>query len=272
MHRCTPGRFFNAGSLVEPAPQFDAAIRITGDGEWPAIGPFLSLLTNFKALGWKENVDISSFPYDWRYGPEKWTQTGSEFDRLKSAIENLSRRNGGGPVVVVTVSLGAPLLTLFLRTWVSAAWRREFVARHVSMSGVYGGSTLLLGMALGADANLLPAPLDGYRVGIGRTARTFSSILWLATGAPSLPFWNSSIVAETPGRKYRPSELGAFLRNVTFVEGPSATFLARVVDGYVGNPGRYDALAMEPDYDVDCLFGYDVLSWNPGGDNFKLLP
>ena len=30
---------------------------------------------------------------------------------------------------------------------------------------------------------------------------------------------------------------------------------ADLAEEYISNPGRYDALAMTPDYAVDCLFG-----------------
>lgn len=147
--------------------------------------------------------------YDWRFGPERWTQPGAEFDRLQAAIEGLSKNNSGAPVVVVTQSLGAPLLSLFL-AGMTPAWRKRHLARHVSMSGVFAGDNFALAAALAADAQFVS--VDDFRWGFGRVMRTFPCVVWLAVGSPSVPFWANSTVAETPSRKYRPSELGAFLQ------------------------------------------------------------
>lgn len=61
------------------------------------------------------------------------SQPGQEFDRLKATIEEFSLRNAGLPVVLVSISMGAPFTALFLAKTTSAAWRQRYLARHVSI-------------------------------------------------------------------------------------------------------------------------------------------
>jgi len=49
--------------VVEPVPEFDAVLRVTDAGVSPALGPFLQLMKNLEALGWRRGVDVAAFGY-----------------------------------------------------------------------------------------------------------------------------------------------------------------------------------------------------------------
>ena len=237
---------------MEADRDFESVVRLTADGEVPRVGIYLQIVRNLEVLGWRRGVDLAALPYDWRQGPEVWTAPGHEFDRLQAEIEALSRRNGA-PVVLISLSLGSPFTSLFLsRT--SAAWRRQYIARHVSFSGAYGGTTTPLNLGLAADdRSASPAVLEPtFRRALGRAIRSFPSLLWLSVGAPSLPSWRSSTLAETPSRKYAPSEIAAFMGAAY---GPEVADAARIAGVYAADPGKYDPLAAVPDYELHCLIG-----------------
>ncbi|KAJ1478654.1 hypothetical protein T484DRAFT_1816867 [Baffinella frigidus] len=70
-------------------------------------------VTALETLGWVRGTDLFSLAFDWRTGPTSFRAPGATFDRLKTLIEG-AVASSGGPVIAVGMSMGAPVLALFL--------------------------------------------------------------------------------------------------------------------------------------------------------------
>lgn len=80
------------------------------------------------------------------------------FVKLKNLIEETFRANNNTPVIIVAHSMGGPMTMYFLSSQ-SQAWKNMYIARLITLSGVWGGSmkavkvyaigkTILLSLAL----------------------------------------------------------------------------------------------------------------------------
>lgn len=116
---------------MQPAPGFANAVS-PGSG----IDVFGRIIHCLEQLGWAQGIDIFAHAYDWRQTPMDWAGEGGDFHRLRLQMEEIvSGSHGRQPIVVVTLSLGAPYLSLFLNTMVGPEWKEAHVARFVSLSG-----------------------------------------------------------------------------------------------------------------------------------------
>ena len=97
---------------------------------------------NLQAMGYQRYQDFQTLPYDWRLGPKDWMSPGGYFEHLQSFIEEMSRNatSTNKKVTAVGFSLGSPVFALFLQRYVSLAWREQYIASFVSLSGVFGGT------------------------------------------------------------------------------------------------------------------------------------
>jgi hypothetical protein len=121
------------GVEMQPAPGFANAVS-PGSG----IDVFGRMIRCLEQLGWTQGVDIFAHAYDWRLTPMDWAGEGGDFHRLRLQMEGIvsgTHTHGRQPIVVVTLSLGAPYLSLFLNTMVGPGWKEAHVARFVSLSG-----------------------------------------------------------------------------------------------------------------------------------------
>ena len=89
-------------------------------------------------LGWdlsNTSQEVDGYAYDWRMGPIDWSATGGYYSKLKSGFERLQARHGE-PVVAISFSLGGPVLSTFLSSYVDQAWKDKHIKSWVSYSGV----------------------------------------------------------------------------------------------------------------------------------------
>lgn len=61
------------------------------------------------------------------------------FVQLKKLIEDTYKANNNTPVIIVAHSMGGPMSVYFLNLQ-SQAWKNMYVAKLVTLSGVWGGS------------------------------------------------------------------------------------------------------------------------------------
>ena len=99
-----------------------------------AAGYYDRLIKTFVKLGYTENKDIVSAPYDWRNQPyEGWMVD------TKKLIEKTYEENEKKPVVLVAHSYGNIMTYLFL-IGQDQAWKDKYVHHYVAASPAYMGS------------------------------------------------------------------------------------------------------------------------------------
>lgn len=59
--------------------------------------------------------------------------------KLKNLIQETYRANNNTPVMIIAHSMGGPMSLYFLNSQ-SQAWKNMYIARLITLSGVWGGS------------------------------------------------------------------------------------------------------------------------------------
>ena len=154
----------------------DAITKLDRYGQFKFLEGMVQYL---QARGLTPGEQLFGAPYDWREGPVEWRHRGGAFDVLKARVERASELNGGSPVVLAAISMGAPLATLFLSSHVSSEWKGRYVHRLVSISGVFEGAVSYLKMSLcGMDITGGRAPWIKPSQ-CAAVVRTWSSAAWM---------------------------------------------------------------------------------------------
>lgn len=237
---------------------FDATMFIDQHQKVPI---WAGWVTALETLGWVRGTDLFSLAFDWRTGPTSFRAPGATFDRLKTLIEG-AVASSGGPVIAVGMSMGAPVLALFLSSGhVSEEWKAAHIEGMVSISGVMGGAVSpLFGLLSGAWAQLIPAVFQST---VLKLVRTMGSIPWLLPAENV--FGSNRVVVRNANRTFTTGEVGELLRQAGASHSAQVWEEVRHLSG--------DSLA--PNVSVLCLFGTDVptlesVEWP--GDSFDDPP
>lgn len=99
---------------------------------------FAYTTASFLAAGWN-STSLAGFPFDWRMHPAEPEQL-AVWPRLKAAIESLVVANGR-PAILISHSMGCPILQYFLTTQVSAEWKSQNVAAWIPVAGPFAGAS-----------------------------------------------------------------------------------------------------------------------------------
>jgi hypothetical protein len=161
-----------------------------------------------EAHGWERDKTLFAFAMDWRQGPPSYSAAPDQpFLRFKQLIEKAVQASGG-PVTLVSMSLGGPFVALFCADYVSEAWKATHIHSFVSVSGVYGGSSSPLNTLFsGKWGELIPS----YLLSTSRdTARTTEVLPWLIPAASV--FGEERTWLRTPTRNFTASDLASPLR------------------------------------------------------------
>ena len=146
---------------------------------------FGCVCSNLQAMGYKRRVDFQTYPYDWRLGPKNWLSKGGFFEKLQAYIEHMSKTatSTNKKVTAIGFSLGSPVFALFLSRFVTPAWREEYIASFVSLSGVFGGTAETVLNQLqegGAGGPPIPWALNDEF----EAEQTYGSFSWMAAILP----------------------------------------------------------------------------------------
>ena len=88
-------------------------------------------------MGYERKKSIFGAPYDFRKAPNEQNEW---FERLKTLIMSAYSSNGNLPVVIVTHSMGSPMILYFLINYVDQTWKDKYIRCQISLSGVFGGT------------------------------------------------------------------------------------------------------------------------------------
>lgn len=105
-------------------------------------------------------------------------------------------------VTAIGFSLGSPVFALFLSRFVTPAWREQYIASFVSLSGVFGGTAETVLNQLqegGAGGPPIPWALNDEFL----TEQTYGSFSWMAAILPA----ESTVATAGPDVKYTAAQL-----------------------------------------------------------------
>lgn len=208
-------------------------------------------------VGYVRNVSLRGAPYDFRRAPNENQQWFADF---KTLIENSMKINQKQPVTLVCHSMGCLMSLIFLQSQ-SKDWKRQFIARFITISAPWGGSVKVLKVfAVGDDFGvpLLPAKI------LRRAQITMPSLAWLL---PSKDYWTEDeTLVRTVSQSYTVNDFEGYFNGLNYSNGwemrkDTAHFL------HSNQP---------PDVETHCLYGTQLptveeLSYN-GDDMVKTKP
>ena len=204
---------------------------------------FGMLVMNLTAKGYQVGKNLFGSAYRWRYGPREWARPGGDWDQLVRVVEMASAANGGRPVSLVTISMGAPYLNVFLQRHVSQAWKDRYVRAAMLMSGVLGGSSsAVIEFTTGNNWGVSWI----WNSQVRDLARTWPGVYFLT---PSEPLWGDVPYVMTPDRNYSAAEFPELLQEMGATEVPLDYVAEMLGDTYVVDG---------PGVEVFCFYGYNV--------------
>ena len=171
-----------------------------------------------KDLGWdtgNHSTEVDGYGYDWRRGPYDWSQPAGYFSKVKSGVERLYANNNQKKVVLLSFSLGGPVASAFLTTYVEQDWKDKYIANWVSYSGTLGGVVESLGIQLGTGSGFaIPTMSSSTELA---TYRSWASMTWMAAALP-----NNQIIANVSDgkggtyKRYTGANIKALYRDAGF--------------------------------------------------------
>jgi len=179
-------------------------IRIPGFGntttvEWldPSMrsfsGYFANIAEHLVALGYQRGVNIHGAPYDFRKAAN---EHGEYFSSVKKLIEETYITNNNVQVIILTHSMGSPMMLYFL-IHQSSAWKDKYIRSLITLAGPWGGTVRALKVFAVGD-NLGAWLLNEKK--LMWEQRTSPSLAWLM---PQAGFWaEEEVLVETAERNY----------------------------------------------------------------------
>lgn len=162
---------------------------------------FGPLADEFKALGYREGVDLLAPTYDWRDAPdEAWRRRAVEV--IETAVNRTGQR-----AVVLGHSLGGPVGYYLLQKQ-SPEWLARYVEVFVPASPAWSGAPeALLVLFNGFDDDM---PFVG--VALAALSRRIPNIFAMLPDA--FPYGSDYVIARTPSREYTVAQVADLLADV----------------------------------------------------------
>eukprot|EP01116_Phalansterium_solitarium_P010783 TRINITY_DN2604_c0_g1_i2.p1 TRINITY_DN2604_c0_g1~~TRINITY_DN2604_c0_g1_i2.p1 ORF type:complete len:403 (+),score=109.89 TRINITY_DN2604_c0_g1_i2:90-1298(+) len=200
---------------------------------------YAELVNMLVALGYERGVNLRAAPYDWRLGANGFN---ASFAQLQALVEETYAMNANTPVVLHSFSLGGPYIHLFLTDFVSQAWKDKYVARLISISGAFSGSTVAVVASL-FHRGIGPwyVPKQVMTNFIDSTGEPY----WML---PDASLFGDEVFLTTPHANYTSND---FVQMLQDAKHPTA---AAMFEAMV----PFKSAVTPPGVDVVCLYGYNV--------------
>ena len=172
---------------------------------------FSKIVEKLSLQGYERGVNIHGAPYDFRKAAN---EHGEYFDNVKELIETTYKDNGNNSVILLTHSMGSPMMLFFLNHQ-SQTWKEKYIRCLTTLAGPWGGAVEALkvfavGDNFGAWLVLNEKKLMGEQ-------RTSPGLAWLM---PNTPFWNNSeVLVETEGKNYTVEDYQQFFNDLSEPNG-----------------------------------------------------
>ena len=136
-------------------------------------------------MGYERKKSIFAAPYDFRKAANEQNEW---FKVFKDLVMSAYNTNGNKPVILVSHSMGSPMILYFLNNYVDQKWKDKYIRCQVSMSGVLGGTARATKVFAVGD-NLGSRLVQSFHF---RTEQRASpSLAWLM---PSADLWDENEV------------------------------------------------------------------------------
>jgi len=225
------------------------------------LGDFLQYLYK---NGYIQEVNVAVMPFDFRISPLNYYEDKGFFHDLAQRIETLYAANNNTKVALLGHSMGGFLSNLFLNTFVSTAWKQQYIAKFISVASPFGGAPKALRSVIAGESEdgiPLPVwwlqPVTSTWVGLlalfpnNRTNMSGSEIL-VTVGSTNYGVNDLAKVLSLPGINL--SVFGSILDNIRYLDAQSP-------------PGVPTVCLIGYGFDTEYAFNFSSLSgddrWNP---------
>ena len=215
----------------------------------PPIAYMHALVQRLEAAGYVAGKTVRAATNDFRSAgvPEALDY---QYALLRNLVEATSRMNGGQKVHLLSHSLGGPYANLFLTTFVSATWKRKYVASHIALSAPLLGTPVAIeGVLSGPMYDYVPQFLPQLVVPV---IRTCPSIIWMfPSNLNGLRVWGGpdNVFVRTPSTNYTMDRFQDLLKavNATVLDAQWERMNARIAKS-----------ADDPGVPVLCIYANDT--------------
>jgi len=154
---------------------------------------FANIVSHLLPQGYERGVNIRGAPYDFRRAAN---EHGEYFVKVKNLVEETYQANNQTPVILLTHSMGSPMMLYFLLHQ-SQAWKSQYIRCLTTLAGPWGGTVRAVKIFAVGD-NLESWLLSEKK--LMWQQRTSPSLAWLM---PQLGFWEpDEVLVETPEKNY----------------------------------------------------------------------
>lgn len=222
---------------------------------------FANIVSQILPQGYQRGSNLHGAPYDFRKAANEHEEY---FVRVKTLIEETYSANQATPVIILTHSMGSPMMLYFLLQQ-SQAWKSRHIRALVTLSGPWGGTVRALKVFAVGD-NLGNWLLSEKK--LMWEQRTSSSLAWLM---PQDGFWGpEEVLVQTVDSNYTQRDYKRFFSDL---EEPNAWMMREdTAPLLAGLPA--------PGVEVFCLHGGGVATTErlvygqgefPGSDPSQIL-
>lgn len=167
---------------------------------------FANIVSQIVPQGYVRGQNIHGAPYDFRKAANEHQEY---FVRVKKLIEDTFLANSGTPVILLTHSMGSPMMLFFLKNQ-SGAWKSKYIRALVTLAGPWGGTVRALKVFAVGD-NLGNWLLSEKK--LMWEQRTSSSLAWLM---PQEGFWGpEEVLVETVESNYTLKDYKKFFSDLS---------------------------------------------------------
>ena len=132
-------------------------------------------------LGYERKKSMFAAPYDFRKAANEQDEWFKTFKKLVMGAYNSNNKT---PVIIVTHSMGSPMLLYFLTHYVDQVWKDKYIRCQISLSGVLGGTVRATKVfAIGDNLGSYLVQAFSFRT----EQRSSPSLAWLM---PSSDLWD----------------------------------------------------------------------------------
>lgn len=181
---------------------FDTAIEMINS----ASGYYDKLIKALVKIGYTENKNIVSAPYDWRNQPyDEW------MEKTKKQIEKTYAENNNVPVILVAHSYGNIMTYLFLARQ-TKEWKDTYIRHYVAASPAYMGSPKAFVLGLTYTILDVSPKIPIYMQAMGKNFRNVPSLYSLMPYSKA--YADDPHVLEVSGKKYTFDEIPEVFKEV----------------------------------------------------------
>ncbi|CAG9535443.1 unnamed protein product [Cercopithifilaria johnstoni] len=203
---------------------------------------FTDIVEALLPLGYRRGKNIVGAPYDWRKAPNEFEEYYSNLTKL---IEETYRYCDCKKVIIISHSMGSPLMLYYYNRIVTQEWKDKFIYSHISIAGAWGGAIQIIRL-LASGYNM-----NHYRIllppsSLREMQRSFTSSTFLF---PNYNVWSEDkILATVDDKNYTLKNVEEFFKDINYKVGwYQYQNTAHLLDDF-----------QAPNVEIHCIYGYGI--------------